>query len=292
MISGFISLIRYWLPAAVDQESLAPKLARFYAERSDYHEMTANDNKLGYPQVRLLLETISATDRVVEFGCGGGVVLQAAGKLAAEALGFDIGDIAIEKANSRPGQHRAIKADAAHVPLPSNYADIVYSFEVLEHVWDPAAVIREMIRVAKPGGLVYFTTPNGFAMNLHLQLRKAVRLIHHVGAAVNLLLAELRAEPYQNIPPDLDANPVYADCDMITRLHPRSLEAFARKSGCPATRLETLFFLRADSQSDTERRRYEQLENHPFYHWHGDHIFFQGIKSGDPGGRASVSDAG
>jgi SAM-dependent methyltransferase len=233
MIAGFTSLIKYWLPAPVDREALAPKLARFYADRSEYHAMTANDNKLGYPQVRLLLKTIAATDRVVEFGCGGGVVLQAAGKLAAEAIGFDIGEIPIAKANSRPGKHRAVTADAAHVPLSSNYADIVYSFEVLEHVWDPAAVIREMIRVAKPGGLVYFTTPNGYAMNLHLPLRKTVRLIHHVGAAINLFLSELRAEPFQNIPPDLDANPVYPDCDMITRLHPRSLEGFARKSGCP-----------------------------------------------------------
>jgi SAM-dependent methyltransferase len=170
----------------VDQEVEAPKLSRFYEERADYHEMTASEDKINHPQVRLLLELIRPTDTIVDFGCGGGVALSAAGERAQEAIGIDIGGFALAKANSRPGKHRTIKSDIAKVPLSSDYADIAYSFEVLEHVWDPAAVIREMVRVLKPGGTLLITTPNGFTMNLHLHLRPAVRFIHHLGAAVTL----------------------------------------------------------------------------------------------------------
>lgn len=274
MLSGLSALIRYWLPPRVDRALIAPKLARFYAERADYHNMTAGEDKVNGPQVRLLLARIRPTDTVVDFGCGGGVVLSAAGQLAKEAFGFDIGEIALRKANSRPGRHCALKSDVANVPLRDNFADLAYSLEVLEHVWNPAAVIREMIRVVKPGGTVFFTTPNGYTMNLHLRMRRSVRIIHHLGAAVTITLASLRKAPYENIPPDLDADPVYPDCDMITRIHPKRLVDFSRNSGCDLERLETFFFLRKNSNSEAERRRYERLERHPFYHWHGDHILF------------------
>jgi SAM-dependent methyltransferase len=279
MWTGILSLKNYWLPDAVDQASVAPKLSRFYSGRADYHEMTARQDKINHPQVRLLLELIKPTDTVVEFGCGGGVVLSAAGERAKEAIGFDIGDIALAKANGRPGKHRTIKSDVAKVPMPSDAADIAYSFEVLEHVWDPAAVIREMLRVLKPGGTLFVTTPNAYTMNLHLRLRRSVRLIHHMGAAATLVLAAMRKQPYENIPPDLDADPVYPDCDMITRVHPRSLVRFARQIGCEPLRIETFFFLSRKSSTDAERQRFERLERHPFYHWHGDHILFLGRKA-------------
>jgi SAM-dependent methyltransferase len=278
MLSGLSALVRYWLPPHVDRALIAPKLARFYAERADYHKMTAREDKVDHPQVRLLLGRIRPTDTVVEFGCGGGVVLSAAGQLAKEAIGFDIGEIALAKANSRPGRHHALKSDVANVPLRDNFADLAYSFEVLEHVWNPADVIREMIRVVKPGGTVFFTTPNDYNMHLHLSLRRSVRIIHHLGAVVSSTLASLRKVPYENLPPDLDADPVYPDCDRISRTHPKSLARFLRNSGCDVERLETFFFLREKSNSETERQRYERLERHPFYHWYGDHILFVGTK--------------
>jgi predicted methyltransferase len=72
MLSGLNALFRYWLPPHVDRTQIAPKLARFYAERADYHAMTAREDKIEHPHVRLLLARIRPTDTVVEFGCGGG----------------------------------------------------------------------------------------------------------------------------------------------------------------------------------------------------------------------------
>jgi SAM-dependent methyltransferase len=227
----------------------------------------------------LLLSRIRSTETIVEFGCGGGVVLSAAGQQARRAIGFDIGQIALRKAGSRPGRHSAVQADVASVPLPDNCANLAYSFEVLEHVWNPAAVIREMIRVVKPGGTIFFTTPNGYSMNLHLPLRPAVRFINHIGALVSLSSAVTRSQPYENIPPDLEADPVYPDCDMISRLHPMALNRFARNHGCTVERLETFFFQKDKAGSELERQRYDRLEQSGFYRWHGDHILFIAAKT-------------
>jgi SAM-dependent methyltransferase len=278
MMSGILTLTRYWLPPAVDETKLKPKLARFYAERADYHAMTAREDKVSHPQVRFLLERIRPSDTVVEFGCGGGVVLSAAGNVARRAIGFDIGDIAVRNANARPGRHSAFVADVASVPLAENSADLVYSFEVLEHVWNPARVIEEMLRVVKPGGTVFFTTPNGYSMDMHLHLRPAVRFLHHVGAACAMISASTRRVPYENIPPNLEANPVYPDCDMISRLHPLALQRFARTRNCEVERLETFFFQQDKAPSELERRRFQHLDQSSFYRWHGDHIFFVGRK--------------
>lgn len=273
MKNGLMALIRYWWPAKVDIGQWGPRLARFYSEREDYHEMTSHD-KISDPQVQLLLSLLSPGDKVVEFGCGGGSVLSAVGEKVAEATGFDIGEIALRIARGRPGRHRVFKADISNVPIRSGYADVVFSTEVLEHVWDPAAALREMIRVLRPGGLILMTTPHGYAMNLHLGLRPVVRLINHVGAFSSLITSGLRSAPYENIPPDLDADPVYPDCDMITRIHPRSLVRFATAEGCDVERMETFFFQQAKAPGEEVRVHYADLEKHPFYHWFGDHILF------------------
>jgi SAM-dependent methyltransferase len=49
-----------------------------------------------------------------------------------------------------------IEAQGEDVPLPSNFADLVVCENCLDHVSDPAAVVREMHRLLKPGGLVWF----------------------------------------------------------------------------------------------------------------------------------------
>ena len=55
--------------------------------------------------------------------------------------------------------------DAAAMPFPDNYADILVCSEMIEHVTDPSAVIKEMYRVLKPGGKIYLCVP--FSMHIH-----------------------------------------------------------------------------------------------------------------------------
>ena len=64
-----------------------------------------------------------------------------------------------------PAECEFVEADLnAPWPLSSNYADAVVSIETIDHLENPRAFVREIARVAKPGGLVAFSTPNQLSL--------------------------------------------------------------------------------------------------------------------------------
>ncbi|NES99914.1 MAG: methyltransferase domain-containing protein [Sphaerospermopsis sp. SIO1G2] len=60
--------------------------------------------------------------------------------------------------------------DIGKVPLEDKYADVVCAVETIEHLENPRAFVREMVRLAKPGGLVIVTTPNQLSLLSKLTL--------------------------------------------------------------------------------------------------------------------------
>lgn len=69
-----------------------------------------------------------------------------------------------EELHSRQaGPVSAVRADGLRLPVRDHAADITFSSNVLEHVPDPQAMIAEMIRVTKPGGLVYLAFTNWYS---------------------------------------------------------------------------------------------------------------------------------
>lgn len=53
-----------------------------------------------------------------------------------------------------------VKADALILPFANNTYDLVFSFDVLEHVPDDKLFVKELYRVTKPGGQIIISTPN------------------------------------------------------------------------------------------------------------------------------------
>jgi 2-polyprenyl-3-methyl-5-hydroxy-6-metoxy-1,4-benzoquinol methylase len=60
----------------------------------------------------------------------------------------------------RAGRGMVVAASAESLPFPDHSFDIVISMEVLEHVQSPAAMLREVCRILRPGGWLYLTCPN------------------------------------------------------------------------------------------------------------------------------------
>ncbi len=95
---------------------------------------------------------ISPSDTVVDFGCGGGFVL--AGISCARRIGIEIGEEAAVAARTRLDTVYRTAAET-----PSEIADVVISNHALEHVTHPLDELKELYRIAKPGGRLVMVVP-------------------------------------------------------------------------------------------------------------------------------------
>jgi 2-polyprenyl-6-hydroxyphenyl methylase/3-demethylubiquinone-9 3-methyltransferase len=106
-----------------------------------------------------------AGKRVLDVGCGGGILSEAMAARGAEVTGIDLSDKALKVAQLHlleSGQkvvYRKIAAEALAREQPGMY-DIVTCMEVLEHVPDPASQVHACGELLRPGGLAFFATIN------------------------------------------------------------------------------------------------------------------------------------
>lgn len=101
--------------------------------------------------------------RILDLGCGWGLLVNQMAKSGAHVLGLDISTGVLRLAKSEAVKQRLdtqfIRANAEQVPFNSGL-DIVTSTDVLEHVEDLEPLIAEVSRVLKPEGLFFFVTVN------------------------------------------------------------------------------------------------------------------------------------
>lgn len=103
--------------------------------------------------------------KILDVGCGTGGFVISVSKLGGRAYGIDPQRSAIEICKEKAVVNGLAKKifrleKAEKLSFPDNSFDIIYSFTVLEHVADVKKTMSEMIRVVKPGGLIYIHTPN------------------------------------------------------------------------------------------------------------------------------------
>jgi SAM-dependent methyltransferase len=113
-------------------------------------------------KVRYLLDDLSGIQgRVLDVGCGGGSVAKAAKRARPdlEVFGCDLSESAIKTAKVAPEGVDFRLATAERLPFGDGEFDFVWIFDVLEHVDDPARVLREVARVLKPGGGFHIVLP-------------------------------------------------------------------------------------------------------------------------------------
>jgi hypothetical protein len=98
---------------------------------------------------------------VLDAGCGvgwGSALLLSAS--ARRVLGVDIDPGAVADSRHRAPAGRFAVADLAALPMPSAGVDVVVCFEVLEHTADTDRTLDELVRVLRPGGLLFVSSPN------------------------------------------------------------------------------------------------------------------------------------
>ena len=106
-----------------------------------------------------------AGKRVLDVGCGGGILAEAMARKGATVTGIDMADKPLQVARLHL-QESLLKIDYLQVEaeeLAANHRaefDVVTCMELLEHVPDPAAMVRACAQLVKPGGRVFFSTIN------------------------------------------------------------------------------------------------------------------------------------
>ncbi|MET3117301.1 2-polyprenyl-6-hydroxyphenyl methylase/3-demethylubiquinone-9 3-methyltransferase [Undibacterium sp. GrIS 1.8] len=103
--------------------------------------------------------------KVIDIGCGGGILAESMAKKGANVTGIDLSEKALKVADLHglesgvSVRYEKIAAEDIAAREPAQY-DVVTCMEMLEHVPNPASVIQACTALVKPGGQVFFSTLN------------------------------------------------------------------------------------------------------------------------------------
>jgi 2-polyprenyl-6-hydroxyphenyl methylase/3-demethylubiquinone-9 3-methyltransferase len=111
---------------------------------------------------------------VLDVGCGGGILSDSMARKGANVTGIDLSTKALRvarlhalEAQTSNLQFREVSVEALAAEQPASF-DVVTCMEMLEHVPDPASVVKACAQLVKPGGWVFFSTinrnPKAFAL--------------------------------------------------------------------------------------------------------------------------------
>jgi len=106
-----------------------------------------------------------AGKRIVDVGCGGGILAEAMAAKGATVTGIDLAEKPLKVAmlhrmeTGTDVDYRLVSAEDLAAEWPGAF-DMVTCMEMLEHVPDPPAIVGACAKLVKPGGLVFFSTIN------------------------------------------------------------------------------------------------------------------------------------
>jgi SAM-dependent methyltransferase len=152
------------------------------------HRWRTAANSAGY-----LREHLRPGDRLLDVGCGPGTLTVDLARLVApgDVVGIDTADDVLELARDGAAQAGVgnvtfRSGDATELPFADGTFDVVHAHQVLQHLSDPVAALKEMRRVTRPGGLVAVRDADYAAMTWYppsTGLDEWLSLYHEVTAA-------------------------------------------------------------------------------------------------------------
>lgn len=135
---------------------------RWWDPKGEFRPLHAlNPVRLGYVESRSPLRA----KRVLDVGCGGGLLSEAMAKAGATVTGIDLGQSTLQVAElhaleSGVNVRYVCESAETHAQSHSAQYDVVTCMEMLEHVPEPQSVMRALHDLAKPGGDIFVSTIN------------------------------------------------------------------------------------------------------------------------------------
>lgn len=130
------------------------------------------------------LKKFKPTGKFLEVGCAGGAFLNAAKKSGYDVYGVEFSGDAARLARTKYGLN-VVVGDIHEAKFPENQFDVIFLGDVLEHLPDPLASVKELYRILAPKGIVVFECPtqtntlfsrSGFVLYSMLNKRATVNM--------------------------------------------------------------------------------------------------------------------
>jgi SAM-dependent methyltransferase len=202
---------RFWRPESVSGNEL------FYKQLSVAWKHYYRDWRWEYGLMR---SVIRKSDRLLEVGCGRGYFLKSIELRVQGSCGLEFNSEAV--ANKVTSREIKVSPVEEYRRTNRDSFDVVCSFQVLEHVVDPASFIEGCIDCLKPGGLLAFSTPNSVYVP-HAERRDAFDLPpHHMGHFSREVFEHL-ARLYSLEIHSIFEQPRYCEFEAVTKRTARSL---------------------------------------------------------------------
>lgn len=136
-------------------------LDRWYDAQDDPVALLRSQHELLVPWIMAeIKKNIGYHGRVLDLGCGAGLLTNQVAKAGYNVTGIDISSSSLNVAKERDVTKSVeyVEGDVYKLPFANGSFDVVIATDLLEHVSEPAQVVAEASRVLKPGGLFFFHT--------------------------------------------------------------------------------------------------------------------------------------
>jgi 2-polyprenyl-3-methyl-5-hydroxy-6-metoxy-1,4-benzoquinol methylase len=233
------------------KSDLRQEMKRFYQGSEAYSEDLASHDASYHQGFLAFVQQWLDPDnhlRLLDMGCGAAFSTQCLQSLGFKAVGSDLSHLFLQQGRKSDAALPLTAADSYSLPFADDTFDAVVCYEFIEHVPDVAAVLRESVRVLRPGGRLLISSPN--LCSPIYPLADILRMIRGGGGRpvfaptipravawffknTGLCLSKVISRPdFICRQPDLSGTEIGGDSDSAYLAHPYDLAYYLRGMDC------------------------------------------------------------